>query len=118
MQLKDHMQQHFVCDMNALTKEQRTRHQELAKQLRPAVSEFVELPNGYEAKFESGRDLELEIVEFIKLELLCCPFFTLELVASTDGKPTLLRVTGQNEIKPFIRAEFGISETQSEAQDA
>ncbi len=118
MQLKDHMQQHFVCDMNALTKEQRTRHQELAKQLRPAVSEFLELPNGYEAIFESGGDLELEIAEFVKLELLCCPFFMIELVASADGTPTLLRVTGQNGIKPFIRVEFGISETQNEAQDA
>ena len=118
MQLKGHMQQHFVCDMNALTKEQRTRHKELAKLLRPAVSEFVELPNGYEARFESGRDLMLEIAEFIKLELLCCPFFTIELVASTDSKPTLFRIKGEDGIKPFIRAEFGISESQSEAKDA
>ena len=106
------MNPEFICDMSALSQEQRQRHRELAMQLRPAVVEFVELPNGYAAKLRSNMDHQ--IAEFCKLELLCCPFFDLEL--SQCESASMLTITGPGEIKPFIRAEFGIPE--SEAPDA
>lgn len=95
----------FACDMNALTPNQRRRHSELATMLRPEVIEFVDLPNGYSARF--GSNLDQEIAEFRKLELLCCPFFDLEL--SQFHGASVLAITGSGEIKPFIRAEFGIA---------
>jgi hypothetical protein len=94
----------FACDMNALTPDQRRRHGELAMMLRPAVVEFIELPNGYAARVSAGMDPE--ITEFCRLERLCCPFFDLDL--QQDDGASLLSITGPGDIKPFIRAEFGI----------
>lgn len=98
----------FFCDMNALTEQQRSRHAELARQLRPAVVEFIELPNGYKARFEPASERALQIAEFITLERLCCPFFTLGLEIEKEGGPMFFIVTGGDGVKPFIRAEFGI----------
>jgi len=106
------MNSSFACDLSALTDDQRQRHRELATLLRPAVVEFNELPNGYAANFRSNMDLE--IAEFCSLELRCCPFFTLEL--SQNESTSVLTITGSGDIKPFIRAEFGIP--GSEAPDA
>ncbi|MFK8021114.1 MAG: hypothetical protein AB8B86_15220 [Pseudomonadales bacterium] len=106
------MANNYACDMNALTKEQRLRHSELAKLLHPEVVRFIELPNGYSA--EIGDGFAEEVNEFCKLEILCCPFFELEV--SDLGEKTMLSITGNGEIKPFIRAEFGIP--SGEAPDA
>ena len=94
----------FACDMNALSPEQRQRHSELAGELRPAVAEIIELPNGYVARF--GTNLDEQIAEFCALEILCCPFFELE-CSQYEGASSL-SITGPGDIKPFIRVEFGI----------
>jgi len=104
MHPEDKLNPMFVCDINALNPDQRRRHGVLAKILRSAVVQFVELPNGYAAKF--GSNLDQEISEFCNLELLCCPFFSLEL--AQDECNSVLTITGHGEIKPFIRTEFGI----------
>ena len=98
----------FICDMTAMTKAQRTRHHALGKQLRISVIEFVELPNGYAARFPLQAELVLLVAEFITLERLCCPFFTFGLEVEKEGGPLWLKMTGDQGIKPFIRAEFGI----------
>jgi hypothetical protein len=102
------MSNSFACDMSALSSEQRQRHVELATRLRVAVAGIVELPNGYEARF--GSNIDQEVAEFCELELLCCPFFTLEL--SQYKGVSGLSITGPDGIKPFIRAEFGIPEPE------
>ncbi len=101
------MNRSFACDMNALTQHQRQRHEELAAILRPAVVEFTELPNGYIARL--GANMDKELAEFCELELLCCPFFSLDVSKCNDS--SMLSITGPGEIKPFIRAEFGIPES-------
>lgn len=103
----------FFCDLDALTDEQRQRHRELAAKLRPTVIEFRELPDGYAARISSSGILEAEIKEFLVLEKLCCPFFTLTLQVVTDSRNAEqatynVNITGPGDIKPFIRAEFGI----------
>ena len=100
----------FVCDMTALDPSKRARHRALAMELRPAVVAFEELPDGYAARFERAPERYLLLAEFMTLEALCCPFFTLALEAACDGGPLRLRITGPDGVKPFIRAEFGIPE--------
>lgn len=102
------MQSEFSCDMTALTAEQRARHQALAHQLRPEVRAFVELTDGYGARFDSDAATLLRLAEFITLERLCCPCFTLAVEAEREHGPLWLRITGRDGVKPFIRAEFGI----------
>jgi len=106
--LEEHMESPFICDIAAMTAEQRTRHHVLGKKLRLAVIEFKELPNGYAARFPLQAETVLLVAEFITLEHLCCPFFTLGLEVEKEGGPLWLKVTGSEGIKPFIRAEFGI----------
>ena len=102
----------FFCDLDALTAGQRERHRALAEKLRPLVNEFQELPNGYAALFISAENIEAEIQDFLFLEKLCCPFFTLQLqVGMSDesqNQTYTVRITGPGDIKPFIRAEFRI----------
>jgi hypothetical protein len=90
--------------------EQRARHHELAQRLRSAVVGFEELPDGYAARFLAEPTTVLLIAEFMTLERLCCPCFTLTLEVEKERGPLWLKVTGREGIKPFIRAEFGIEE--------
>ena len=102
----------YACDMTALSAEQRDRHRELSEKLRPVVLAFEELPDGYAARIRSAAISAAEIDEFLVLEKLCCPFFTLtmDVEYNDDDEPALYKVsiTGPGDIKPFIRAEFGI----------
>ncbi|MFQ5575257.1 MAG: hypothetical protein ACE5E0_06520 [Terriglobia bacterium] len=106
--LDEYMESPFICDMTAMTEEQRARHHALAKQLRPAVIEFKELPDGYAARFPLEPEMVLLVAEFITLERLCCACFTLGLEVEKERGPLWLKVTSREGIKPFIRAEFGI----------
>jgi hypothetical protein len=94
--------------MLALDAQQRERHRALAQRLRPAILEFEELLDGYAARFSPDSAMVLLLAEFVTLERLCCPFFTLAVETERDGGPLRLKVTGPAGIKPFIRAEFGI----------
>lgn len=101
--------------MTALDPTARARHRALAIELRPAVVAFEELPDGYAARFERVPERFGLLAEFMTLESLCCPFFTLALEAACDGGPLRLRITGPEGVKPFIRAEFGIGEATARA---
>jgi len=107
----------FFCDLGALTIQQRQRHGELARKLRPLVVDFEELSNGYAVKVRSVQLVESDIEEFMTLERLCCPFFTLTLEFENrdenEERTYVLKITGRGEIKPFIRGEFGIPENQN-----
>lgn len=61
------MESPYVCNMDALTAEQRSRHNVLAKQIRPVVIEIKELPDGYAARFLPDGEMVLAIAEFITL---------------------------------------------------
>lgn len=104
------MIQTFACGMTALSPDQRKRHSELAAALRLKVMRFIELPNGYTVQFQNTIGSTLS--EFCELELLCCPFFELEIFE--DEKSSSVSITGTGNIKPFIRAEFGIPQGKQE----
>ncbi|MGH6802815.1 MAG: hypothetical protein ACREC3_05540 [Methyloceanibacter sp.] len=102
------MESPFACDMSAMSAEQRAHHRGLVERLRRAVVGFEELPDGYAARFLAEPATVLLIAEFMTLERLCCPCFTLVLEVEKERGPLWLKVTGREGIKPFIRAEFGI----------
>lgn len=105
----------FFCNLAALNSEQRQRHKSLGAALRPSVTRFAELPDGYAAYLETSEVRKADIQEFLVLEKLCCPFFTLALdIENCDEQQKqmyVVRITGPGDIKPFIRAEFGIPQT-------
>jgi hypothetical protein len=102
------MESPFICDTTALDAEQRARHQALMQQLLPAVLEVKELPDGYAARFPMERSIALVLADFILLERLCCPCFTLTLEVERERGPLWLKITGREGSKAFIRAEFAI----------
>ena len=102
------MESPFFCDMSALTTEARARHRALATQIRPAIVRFSELDDGYAAEFAMTDETLMRLAEFVSLERLCCPFFTLAVEVGRERGPLSLRITGRDGVKPFIRAEFGI----------
>jgi hypothetical protein len=92
------MDKPFFCDMTALTAEQRARHRALA----------AELPEGYAARFAVEPATVMLLAEFVTLERLCCPCFTLSVTVAREDGPLSLAITGGDGVKPFIRAEFGM----------
>lgn len=103
----DRMSTPFACDMTALLGEQRTRHHELAALLQPALVAAHELSDGYDFEFAWSRDTYEALAELSPLEHACCPFFDIGIRIESESNKLFWRLTGQEGIKVFIRAEFG-----------
>jgi hypothetical protein len=100
------VQSKFYCNSKALTPEQRARHKQLTEKLMTARKEIVETEKGYEFQY-SPADVSLaELAEWVAAESKCCPFFDFHIDLEREGKLVCLRLTGEEGIKAFIRAEF------------
>jgi hypothetical protein len=100
------MQSGFYCNTKALTPDERARHKQLGDKLLAARKEIVETAKGYEFQF-SPADISLaEIAEWVVAESKCCPFFDFHIDLEREGRLLCLRLTGEEGIKAFIRAEF------------
>jgi len=101
-------QSKFYCNTKALTPEERTRHKQLSKKLTAQRKEIMETEKGYEFQ-HSPADISLsELAEWVGAESKCCPFFDFHIDLEREGKLLCLRLTGEEGIKTFIRAEFGV----------
>jgi hypothetical protein len=98
----------IACHLNALDREQRRRHQSLTAQLRAAVQETRELPDGYSFRLPSDEATIQRTAEWITLERRCCPFIDFGLEAGREGGPLWLSLTGREGVKPFLKMELGI----------
>ncbi|TMI15297.1 hypothetical protein E6H35_02670 [Candidatus Bathyarchaeota archaeon] len=94
--------------MSALDQEQRKRHELFTKDLLEKNLEIRELPDGYGFRFPNDSLLSTALSEWATLEQLCCPFLTLTLELHRNQGPTWLKLTGENGVKEFLRAELGI----------
>jgi hypothetical protein len=102
------MQSKFYCNTKALTPEERARHKQLSEKLAAERKEIVETEKGYEFQF-SPSDISLaELTEWVAAESKCCPFFDFHIDVEREGKLFCLRLTGEEGIKSFIRAEFKV----------
>jgi hypothetical protein len=98
----------LACNMLALDAEGRKRHKVVSDQMRAAVKEVQDLPDGYAFRFEAAQATILLVSEFIARERLCCPFFRFELIAEQEDGPLWLRLRGREGVKEFIKAELGV----------
>jgi len=102
------VQSKFYCNIKALTPEERARHKQLSEKLLAARKEIVETEKGYEFQYSPG-DVSLpELAEWVVAESKCCPFFDFHIDLEREGKLVCLRLTGEEGIKAFIRAECKI----------
>ncbi len=95
----------FACNMSALSPEQRSRHRELAEQLRSALVQAHELKNGYDFQFRPGAEVYDALFRLTPLEHACCPFFTINIRLEPAGN-LFWQLTGAEGVKQFIRMEF------------
>ncbi|HEY6402659.1 MAG TPA: hypothetical protein VI479_14680 [Blastocatellia bacterium] len=98
----------IACNMSALDREQRRRHQSLTKQLRAATQETRERPEGYSFRLPSDETTIQRAVEWITLERRCCPFIAFGIEVGREGGPLWLSLTGREGVKPFLKMEFGL----------
>ena len=106
------VQSKVYCNIKALTPEERARHKQVGEKLMAARKEIVEIERGYEFQF-SPADVSLaELAEWVVAESKCCPFFDFHIDLEREGKLACLRLTGEEGIKAFIRAEFKIENTK------
>lgn len=76
---------HFYCNVNALTPTERARH-----------------------KTDQAYEFHYRHPEWVSAESKCCPFFDFHIDLQKQGQVLLLRLSGEQGIKQFIRAELGI----------
>jgi hypothetical protein len=100
------VQSKFYCNIKALTVEQRARHKSLTEKLMAVRKETVETEKGYEFQYSPADASLAELAEWVTGESKCCPFFDFHIDLEREGKLACLRLTGEEGIKAFIRAEF------------
>ena len=98
----------FACNMQAISAEERPRHLTVIEQMKQAVKEVKELPDGYAFRFDASQPTILLVSEFIARERACCPFFTFELLVERNNGPLWLNLRGREGVKEFIIAELNI----------
>jgi len=102
------VQSKFYCNIKALTPAERARHKQLSEKLMAARKEIVETEKGYEFQY-SPADVSLaELADWVAAESKCCPFFDFHIDLECERKLVCLRLTGEEGIKAFIRAEFKV----------
>lgn len=101
-------QSRFYCNTKALSPADRSRHAELTKKLVATRKEIVETEKGYEFQFGPSTVSLGELAEWVANESKCCPFFDFHLDLEREGSLLCLRLTGEEGIKAFIRAEFQV----------
>ncbi len=100
-------QSKFYCNTKALTPAERARHKELSDKLRAARKAVVETEKGYEFQYSPKNVALTELAEWVEAESKCCPFFDFHIDVEQTGSLLCLRLTGEEGIKAFIRAEIG-----------
>lgn len=101
-------QSKFYCNIKALTPDERAHHKQLGDKLMAERKEIVEMPNGYEFQFSPKNVTVAELADWVVEESKCCPFFDFHIDLENEGTLICLRLTGEEGIKQFIRAEFHV----------
>jgi hypothetical protein len=96
----------LACNMNALTKEQRTRHDAVTKRLLQHATR-KELADGYVFTIDRGHLSVAELAEWVADESRCCPAIDFHVDLPAFGALTL-HLDGGADVKEFIAAELGL----------
>ena len=99
-------QSKFFCNTRALTPAERARHTQLGEKMDAARKAVVEIEKGYEFQYTPARISIGELAEWVAKESKCCPFFDFHIDLEEQCHLLCLRLTGEEGVKAFIRAEF------------
>ena len=91
-----------------LTPEQRAHQKQLGDKLNAVRKEIVETDKGYEFQYSPANVSIAELADWVAAESKCCPFFDFHIDLEREGQLLCLRLTGEEGVKAFLRAEFGL----------
>jgi hypothetical protein len=95
-----------ACCHTVFTKEERAAYKSIWGELESRRIGIAELEIGYEHQFPGDPDTLRLIYEWVSMERKCCPFLTFSVIASKIEEPILLRLTGNEEAKAFLRTDI------------
>jgi hypothetical protein len=98
----------LACSLDALSTSEREQHRDLTKQMREAIREIKELPQGFAFRFEGDSEQVVALARWVAFERLCCPFFSFQMEVGSKDEPLWLKITGRNGAKEFMRAAFNL----------
>ncbi len=101
-------QNKFYCNRNALNPTERAHHKQLTDKLLATRTNIVETEKGYEFQFSPSTVSIAELADWVAAEGKCCEFFDFHIDLERQGTLLCLRLTGEEGIKAFIRAEFQV----------
>lgn len=96
----------LACNMNALTKEQRTRHEAVTKRLLQHATR-KDLADGYLFTIDRAHISVAELAEWVADESRCCPAVDFHVELPAFG-PLTLRLDGGADVKEFVATELGL----------
>jgi hypothetical protein len=106
-------QSKFYCNTKALNPNQRARHKLLTDRLVAQRTQIIETDKGYEFQYSPSTVSLAELAEWVAAESKCCPFFGFHIDLENEGQLLCLRLTGEEGVKAFLRAEFLMSSKPS-----
>ena len=98
----------FYCNIKALNPAERAAHKQLTDKLIAVRKEIVETDKGYEFQYSPSDVTIAELASWVAAEGKCCPFFDFHIDQEHEGRLLCLRLTGEEDIKAFIRTEFTV----------
>lgn len=96
----------LACNMNALTKEQRARHEAVTRRLLQHATR-QDLAGGFVFTIDRAHVSVAELAEWVADESRCCPAVDFHVELPAFGALTL-RMDGGADVKEFIAAELGL----------
>jgi hypothetical protein len=106
----------LACNLNAISRGERPRHQQLTKLWQSAVLDRRELDDGYSFHIDRSIVSIDELAQWITLEHKCCPFFRFRLDlnehAVDEHDNVWMTITGVAGIKAFLAAEFPVASSR------
>ena len=97
----------IVCNLDALTPDERARRTELASRLGAHTEATEESAEGFRMRLASCPEVPRDALEFALLERRCCPFLRFQLEIEPGSQDVWLHLSGGPGVKRFL-AETGI----------
>jgi hypothetical protein len=94
----------IACELSE--RGQRSRREEISRELFSGCEDVRELEDGYEFVFPAGKEWVERLARFIAEERECCRFFAFELLFEPDLEPVSLRMRGAAGTKEFLATQF------------
>lgn len=103
---RPNVQSPIACDMSVLSPTERQTHLATSRELFSNVQTIKELPDGYEFQLGDDPNAIIKLAAFVTHEKRCCPFLNFAIEVEAEGGPLMLRLTGREGVKAFIREEI------------